>query len=56
MAAQVVVEETFKSWDIEITKKLVEGLESLQAERLEREKQLKQAAEDELVLLAGTYS
>ena len=47
VAAQAAVEETLQSWDIETTKKLVEGLESSRAKRLDREKQLKQAAEDE---------
>ncbi len=51
MAAQASVEEILKSWDIEMTKKFIEGLDSSRAKRLEMEKQLKQAAEDELVLL-----
>ena len=52
MAAQAAVEETLRSWDMEITKKLLEGLEASHAKRLERERQLKLAAQDELVMLS----
>lgn len=43
------MEETLKSWDIETTNKLLEGLESARERRLEKEKMLKKAAEDESV-------
>lgn len=47
VAAKEAVEEIFKSWDIAITENLMEGLESTQEKRLEREGQFKQAAEKE---------
>lgn len=41
------MEEVLKSWDIETTEKHLKGLETRRAERIERERKLKQAAEDE---------
>ena len=38
--------EVLKSWDIAVTEKLLEGLERDRTKRLDREKQIKQAAED----------
>lgn len=47
VSAQAAVEETLKSWDIEATEKLLEGLEKVRSKRLEMEKKLKQTAENE---------
>lgn len=47
VAAQTVVEEVLKSWDIQMTEKLLKGLETSRAKRLENERQLKQDAENE---------
>ena len=46
VAAQPAVEEVLKCWDIKMTEHFLEGLEAGQAKRLEKERQLKQAAED----------
>ena len=57
MAAQEAVEDALKSWDIQMTEKLLEKLEASRAQRLEKDRLLKQTIEDEydLVVLASQY-
>ena len=40
------MEEVLKSWNIQVTETLLDGLEAARANRLEQDRQLKQSTED----------